>query len=366
MYCPKCGTQNPDQAKFCSACGAILTPAPPESPEQIMPKTSGLAIAALILGILSAFTCLLTGIPSIICGIISLIKIEKSGGRITGKGFALAGIILPVVVLPVTALLMGILMPALARVRQIAFRQVCATNLSGIGKAMLLYANDYDDELPRAGGRTTRWSNKIGDWQTSNRFAAYGMAPDGSGGTATITSSLYLLIKYAEVTPKSFICKGDAGVTEFNPSNEAGGYADLTGFWDFGSNPSRHCSYSYHMPYGQYALTVSNEPGFPVAADRNPWIASPSGTFKDFVLYNPNGGTKAVQAGNSPSHQNEGQNVMFLDTHVSMEKTPACGINDDNIYTFQNGADVRLGSIPVPYFSQPLSRSDSLLVNDGQ
>jgi prepilin-type processing-associated H-X9-DG protein len=46
------------------------------------------------------------------------------------------------------ALGMGVLMPALARTRQIAFRMVSGTNLSGMGKAMLIYANDYDDKLP--------------------------------------------------------------------------------------------------------------------------------------------------------------------------------------------------------------------------
>ena len=42
----------------------------------------------------------------------------------------------------------GILMPALARTRQLAFRMTAATNLSGIGKACLIYANDHDDKLP--------------------------------------------------------------------------------------------------------------------------------------------------------------------------------------------------------------------------
>jgi prepilin-type N-terminal cleavage/methylation domain-containing protein len=50
------------------------------------------------------------------------------------KGFTLVELL---VVIAIIALLMGILMPALARVRQIAFRMVCGTNLSGIGKAML-------------------------------------------------------------------------------------------------------------------------------------------------------------------------------------------------------------------------------------
>jgi prepilin-type processing-associated H-X9-DG protein len=43
---------------------------------------------------------------------------------------------------------LGVMMPALARTRQQAYRMVSATNLKGIGKAMLIYANDYDDEFP--------------------------------------------------------------------------------------------------------------------------------------------------------------------------------------------------------------------------
>ena len=126
------------------------------------------------------------------------------------KGFTLVELL---VVIAIIALLMGILMPALARVRQIAFRMVCGTNLSGIGKAMLIYSNDYDDEMPRAGGRSAAWSGRISNWMADNRFLAYGVGPDGSGGVGTITSSFYLLVKYAEVTPKSFICKGDSGTT---------------------------------------------------------------------------------------------------------------------------------------------------------
>ena len=68
------------------------------------------------------------------------------------QGFTLVELL---VVIAIIALLMGILMPALSRVRQIAFRTTCGTNLSGIGKAMLIYANDYQDELPKAGGRLT-------------------------------------------------------------------------------------------------------------------------------------------------------------------------------------------------------------------
>ena len=121
------------------------------------------------------------------------------------KGFTLVELL---VVIAIIALLMGILMPALARVRQIAFRLVCGTNLSGIGKAMLIYSNDYEDELPRAGGPQSIWVQPGGVvWNAGNRLVAYNLT--NGPGQATISSCFYLLVKYAEVTPKSFLCKGD-------------------------------------------------------------------------------------------------------------------------------------------------------------
>ncbi len=282
------------------------------------------------------------------------------------KGFTLVELL---VVIAIIALLMGILMPALARVRQIAFRMVCGTNLSGIGKAMLIYSNDYDDEFPRAGGRNSTWAFGISNWMADNRFAAYGLSADGSGGMATITSSFYLLVKYAEVTPKSFICKGDSGTTEFKPTDYAAGDRDLIDLWDFGPEANQHCSYSYHMPYGLYALTTSSEPGMAVAADRNPWMTSPAAEGKDAALlssYNPEGGKEMVNVGNAIAHQEDGQNVLFMDSHVGFEKNPFCAINDDNIYTYWDGGDIRRGGYPMAGTTEPQDRLDSFLVNDAE
>ena len=120
MYCPKCGTENPEDAQSCHSCSSVLTSAPAQAPA-LGVKTSGLAIAALVLGLLSIFTVGLTAIPAIILGIISLVIIEKSGGRITGRGFAIVGIVIPVLMF---FLIIVLLLPALTRVREQGKRAV--------------------------------------------------------------------------------------------------------------------------------------------------------------------------------------------------------------------------------------------------
>jgi hypothetical protein len=299
-------------------------------------------------------------IIALILGFISLTQIEKSGGKRTGRNFSIGAIL--------GSILIGfclVMMLFLTRTRCVAFRMVCGTNLNGLGKAILTYANDYDDELPRAGGPGSTWGASV-KWDVSTPREAYGIKQDGTGGSATISSSLYLLVKYADVTPRSFICKsqsrdgsGDKDVSEFKPSRNV----DLLALWDFDSEPWKHNSYAYHMPYGQYALTTSNDPGMAVAADRNPWIPSSGWKVKDFNTFDIVGGKSFTKNGNTPCHQDEGQNVLFLDTHVNFESVSFCGINQDNIYTSWDGNDIRKGTPPV-FGSQPAGRTDSLLLND--
>ena len=385
MHCPKCGKENPDDAQSCISCGCSLKQAPMIN-EGVNVRVSRMAAASFVCAILGLalilpsliainyprvisarsevttltfLLSLLTLTVAIILGFVSIVRIEQGGGKITGREFAVAAVLLAVFggLLPVWFIIKR-------RPRSTAYRMVCGTNLSRIGRAMMMYSNDYDEELPRASGRNSVWAARIHDWKADNRFGAYNLNSDGSSGQVSISSSFYLLIKHAEVKPESFVCNKDYKTTEFVPAKYGAGDRGLVELWDFGPEPSKHYSYSYHMPYGPYALNTSSEPGMAVAADRNPWMASAFvKAKKDFSKFNPDGGREAVKAGNAVAHKADGQNVLFLDTHVFFEKWSFCGIKNDNIYTYWDGDDIRCGT-PPKLGSQPADKLDSMLVHN--
>jgi prepilin-type N-terminal cleavage/methylation domain-containing protein len=113
------------------------------------------------------------------------------------KGFTLIELL---VVIAIIAMLMAILMPALSKVKKIAMRVVCGTNLKGLGTAQTVYANDYDDEYVVQGrGTAQSWDYYTDQFQVANRTWA-------DGQHITVGASLYLLVREADVSPKSFVC----------------------------------------------------------------------------------------------------------------------------------------------------------------
>ena len=93
MQCPKCGTENPDEAQICNLCKYTFG-SRPDQDMPVEPKISRLAIFCLVLGISSLLFFMLTGIPAIVIGIFSILRIRSSGGKLKGKSFAPAGILI--------------------------------------------------------------------------------------------------------------------------------------------------------------------------------------------------------------------------------------------------------------------------------
>ncbi|MHC4619295.1 MAG: type II secretion system protein [Planctomycetota bacterium] len=283
------------------------------------------------------------------------------------------------VVIAIIALLMGILIPALNRARQLAIRLVCGTNLKGIGAAMATYAAENEDIFPRAGTARCIWSpnGSLGatNWFHPDRGQAFKLVG------ATITSSFYLLIKYAKVTPKQFICKGDDGIQEYALTGEKVGpftpFVNWAGkrwpttilsVWDFGGHtkkgkqwpwPGEFCSYTYHMPYKvgpgddamSYQILDMSNPGSPLCADRNPFLDKNA----------PN----AQVGDNAVTHQGRGQNVLYKNMSVAFEKSPTVGLREDNIYTYRINLneDPKIGKAPTGNGNgAPLNEKDAYLV----
>ncbi|MBN1505770.1 MAG: hypothetical protein JW955_02935 [Sedimentisphaerales bacterium] len=288
-----------------------------------------------------------------------------------------------VVVVTAVGLLLILLVPVLfARPREQVMRTICAENLAKIGKAMAGYTDENDGWFPRAGGRTTAWGEMPSStaWMMPDRRMAFGMTADGSGGTASISASLYLLVKHFQVRPRTFVCKSDRGTTAFKLSDQQGLRTafELTDAWDFGppTESFRHSSYAYHIPYNLYSLRTSAVPDLAVLADRNPWILSPASDPMRFVDFRPDipfaggaiGTSATARMGNSITHQQDGQNVLFLDGRVIFEKRAYCAVERDNIYTLSTdttGKGSVLGVMPLPVAGlSPTNRNDSLLVHD--
>ncbi len=290
------------------------------------------------------------------------------------KGFTLVELL---VVIAIIAMLLAILMPALNKVRQAAYKVVCATNLNGLGKAMMVYANDYDEDYPVAGDTDTLWDTALG-WAWDDKDAVI-------TGDATVSSSLFLLIKYADVGAGSFVCKaGDTKKFDLETSNTAASNytalaSDITECWDFGSEPWDFCSYAYQMPYpvaaggDSYPLTASSSAGIAVAADRNPWFDSGKDATErsDFFALTDLDNKTELKKGNATAHQGDGQNVLYMDGHTEFEKTPNVGIEEDNIYATWTAADAdenwekQIGLNPSAAGTDlPYANDDSFLASD--
>ena len=137
-----------------AAALAALRPQPPRvssSPLAVplrVAKTSAMAISSLVLGILGVITCGITPLIGLVLGIISLFRIRKSDGQISGQGIAIAGICISGVFLLLTPLLLAVAIPNFVKARNQSQSAACANNLRHIGMAARAWAEDHQGDFP--------------------------------------------------------------------------------------------------------------------------------------------------------------------------------------------------------------------------
>lgn len=152
---------------------------PPAAPSQ--PKTSGLAIWSLVLGVLSLMCfSIFTAIPGVICGHMGLSRIKNSGGTLTGNGLAIGGLVTGYIGIAwaifFIPLMLAIAIPNFVKARDISMKNACINNLRQIQAAKEEWALEKNKSL---GDVPTE--NDLTPYLVGNKFP---VCP--AGGTYTI------------------------------------------------------------------------------------------------------------------------------------------------------------------------------------
>lgn len=181
--CQYCAEEIQDDAKICKWCHSDLT----VSPQALTSQTSGKATASLILGIF--FFVLPSAVLAIIFGHLSLREIKRSGGRLTGAGRALAGLILGyagAAVIPAVLILAAVLIPNLLRARIAANQASAVGSLRAYNMAEATYSASYNSGFSAALGNLGPPAGGTG----RTPEAAGLVDEELSGGTATAMAAV--------------------------------------------------------------------------------------------------------------------------------------------------------------------------------
>jgi prepilin-type processing-associated H-X9-DG protein len=277
------------------------------------------------------------------------------------------------VVIGIIALLISILLPSLNRARETANRVKCAANLKSIGQALMLYSNENRGAFPRT--VYTAAASVVPTWGT---LAASTNPFSGVAGTARpydndVTAGLFLLLTTQDITSEVFTCpSSNAERWDFGGgANGASNWAN----WDGTNGIAKNLSYSYQNPYSD---SYANGSGFKfnsgvgaefaMASDINPGVEGFSenggaGGSNDNILAVTNvSSAKDMKQGNSNNHDEDGQNILYGDGHVSFENTPFAGINKDNIFARRASSQPTFTSDPAHPFTSSYDPIDNVLL----
>jgi prepilin-type N-terminal cleavage/methylation domain-containing protein len=276
------------------------------------------------------------------------------------------------VVVAIIALLISILLPSLARAREMAKRTACSANVKSIGTSMYIYQEDNLGNFPEAphainpnpaGGPIITYVGYMGGSASLERDEQSESIGNNATTTMSTTRSLWLMVRDGGIIPKNFICPS---------SNDAiDPTADVTRYYDFIGWGAT--SYGYQIPYddaNSSKPSVDRDPRMALLADKGPWsdtstqVADGGGPDQDTDFNDAiNGFSGAIYdklidpecAGitighcsddappekwkpfNSPNHggrnQGAGQSVLYPDGHAKFNMKPTAGADTDNIYT---------------------------------
>ena len=113
-------------------------------------STSGMAVAALILGLIGCIPPL--GIVALILGLIAIGRIDNPANNLTGKGLAIAGAIIGgFSTLLLSVLVIGIIPGSRPVGQKTSLRLQYSSRIGGIGSAMIQYSQGNQNQYPGLG-----------------------------------------------------------------------------------------------------------------------------------------------------------------------------------------------------------------------
>jgi len=221
----------------------------------------------------------------------------------------------------------SLLLPVLARNRDIAERLACQRRLNEAYSARASYAGDHNGHMPR--GKVEPGS----DWWH------VGQPADSQGSLRSNSAHLYLLVREGYLEPENLACPS-------NPQARPERMTERHHDWP----SAKAVSYSYQNQYTDDPIKLDRHAGLAVLADKNPLFV----VRRNQVTYNADWPTTSP----SRMHEQRGQNVLIADGHVKWNRRPImqdARQREDNIW-IARGIERYQGN------ETPRDKDDSFLV----
>ena len=251
------------------------------------------------------------------------------------KGFTLIELL---VVIAIIALLVSILMPSLAKARELAKRAGCSMNLSNAGKAVAIYIAVNNDMYPH--------SPRVSDLSITT-----GTGREDMNATAhSVSSVMFLLMRDGSQSAKLYICPSTGDESDEN----AIAVADSTGtvkkgdyYYDF--TAAKNSSYGWQAPLNSTnpnsvsGISSSNNTTIMMADKGSFWGSSPSAN----VTLPATPTQVQLKSANSQNHT-QGEYINYLRVDMSVQKSGSPIVDSDFIYAPSNLTDTGMGANGEP------------------
>ena len=325
------------------------------------------------------------GILASLVGFAGALLARRSGRK---RAFTLIELL---VVISIIAILISILLPALAKARELANRAVCMANVRGIIQSMVTYAQTNGGVFPctagvanavgydnapfdapgeSVGSNDLTAASAVQSWYTSKTPAAVTVdAPLGG---------LWMMVLQGYTTPSSFVCPSDPLAVGPSAEEYVNGAAAPEYYTNFGNmddtvapginNPGNNVgqgeSYSIAFPWntsgGVGGWWTSNDGSdVPVVSDMAPANDAAATGTSERLTTTAESNTYGNYIFDSGNHGGQGQNVGFGDDHVTWETQPYVGQSGANIFTYVTNSADEPGTSNYQTAQQPVTSTSA-------